>query len=55
MRTVFISIFLAPIGRRLDQIMGGDPNQTFGGIHGLSMVGIPSSYGTGYGYQTTHR
>ena len=45
-----------PIGRRMNPILGRDPNQMYGGLNGftqlrnLNIFGGSSSYGTGYGY-----
>jgi hypothetical protein len=54
MMTVILSRWLGPIGNRLDRILGGNPNQPYGGLGGFTgMFGSNTivGYGSGYGYQ----
>ena len=40
------NVHVGPMGRRLDNYLGGNPNPTFGQMYG----GYPG-YGSGYGYR----
>ena len=46
-------LYLGALGERLDNMLGGNPNPTFGQIYGGApgVGGYHGGYGSGYGYR----